>query len=196
MVQTIAFYDVVGIKEAFEEGNAAKLLNEFWNATDAWTNSGAGVPQVLIPSSYTMEKPALRVRTFSDSAVLTMEPEPGIDDFYKISLHLKAAIERHRLKCYVVVGRGEMIEPSEIPALGFHSIDRRGGHAYENVVGSGEAWVNVYLGDRCIGKTPEWHERYSVYAVGESALPQGADGSEFRQFRGHEGRTVKVFAVG
>jgi len=195
MGRTIAFFDVVGIKEAFESGNAASLLTEFWTAADAWTNAGVASTPLLIPGTNTMQVPGIRVRTFSDSAVLTMQPEPSIDDFHKIALSLKAAIERHGLKSYVVIGRGSMVEAPDMPALGAHLVGSDMTRAYENVVGSGEAWVNVYLGDRCVGKTTEWHAIYSVYAVGEAALPHGAKHKDSREFVGHERRRVKVFAL-
>lgn len=98
MVQTIALFDVIGIKQAFASGDAASRLTAFWNAADAWTNAGVGEAMVFIPGTNTMQAPAVRVRTFSDSAVVTMRPEPSSEDFHDIALAPKArgAVERRR----------------------------------------------------------------------------------------------------
>lgn len=195
MVQTIALFDVIGIKQAFAGGDAASRLTEFWNAADAWTNAGVGEAMVFIPGTNTMQAPAVRVRTFSDSAVLTMRPEPSIEDFHKIALSLKSAIERRGLKSYVVIGRGEMVDAPNLPALGAHLVGDDMGRAYENIIGSGEAWVNVYLGDQCVSETKEWHGLYSVYAVGDAALPRGVEPRDTREFSGHQKRNVRIYAL-
>ena len=195
MGRTIAFFDVVGIKAAFATGNAAQLLTDFWSAADAWTNAGVESSPLLIPGTNSMQTPDLRVRTFSDSAVLTMHPEPSMEDFHRISLSLKATIERRALKCYVLIGHGDMVDAPEMPALGAHLMGSDMARAYENVIGSGETWVNVYLGDHCVAKTKEWHDRFSVYAVGDAAIPRGAKPHDSREFIGHMKRPVKVFAL-
>ncbi|MBI2373300.1 MAG: hypothetical protein HYV07_04820 [Deltaproteobacteria bacterium] len=194
--KTIALFDVVGIKKAFESGDAARLLTEFWTAADAWTNAGSFSDAVLIPGTNTMQVPSIRVRTFSDSAVMTIAPELSIQDFHRIALGLKGAIERRGLKSYVVIGRDEMIGVQDMPALGMHLVSGDMTRAYENIIGSGPAWVNVYLGDQCVGRTKEWHDRFSVYAVGDAAVPSRAEVRDQREFRGHEGRAEKIYALG
>lgn len=195
MTRAIAFFDVVGIKTAFETGDAARLLMEFWSAADAWTNAGAASESLLIPGTNTMQVPSIRVRTFSDSAVMTLAPEPSIADFHRIALSLKGAIERRGLRCYLLVGCGTMVDAPDMPALGGHIVNSDMTRAYENVIGSGEAWVNVYLADQCVARTKEWHAHYSVYAVGDAAVPRGAKVHDQREFMGHGRQAVKIFAL-
>src|SRR5690606_16690755 len=107
----------------------------------------------------------------------------------------KGAIERRGLQCYVVVGRAEMIDAPDMPALGGHLISSDMTRAYENVIGSGAAWVNVYLADQCVARTKEWHDRFSVYAVGDAAVPRSAKVQDEREFIGHERRAIKIFAL-
>lgn len=195
MCRTVALYDVIGISDAFEQGNAAVLLETFWNAAEAWANlEGARTPR-FIPRLNRQQVPFVRVRTISDSAVLTMDPEPAIQDFYEVALGLLRAIERAGLRCYVVMCTGALVEAGGLPATGGHVVDRSGNRAFENVLGSGESWVNVYLGDRCVGRTREWHDRFNVYAVGEASIQPGTEPQEHRTFTGFGGREETVFAV-
>lgn len=194
-MRTIAFYDVIGIKDAFERGDAATMLTDFWNAVDAWTNADVASTPLLIPGTNSMQSPSLRVRTFSDSAVLMMQPEPSIEDFFDIALKLKSSIEKLGIKSYVVVARGDLVDAPELPALGGHLINSDMSRAYENIVGSGAAWVNAYLADKCIGKTTAWHGKHSVYAV-DGAVPRTKKSLATCDFKGHGGQVLKVHALG
>lgn len=193
--RTIALFDVIGIKQAFEKGTAEDLFKKFWEAVEAWTNTDAGNQKMRpIPGVRARQKPDLHVRTFSDSAILMLRPEFGLDDFFEIAQSLKHAIERRELRSYVVVAKGDLVEASKHPATGCFTMDSDFTRAYENVIGSGAAWVNAYHADLVVGRTKDWHDKYSVYAV-DGAIPTSMTPADSREFKGFGGQPLKVHAL-
>ena len=105
MKRTYAFFDVVGVKDAFRQGSAADVLGKFWTAVDAWTNSGAGgAGPMQIAGQNAVQVPDAYVTTFSDSAILHTEPELEISEFWKLVDGLQEAINRVMWSAFLSTG--------------------------------------------------------------------------------------------
>jgi hypothetical protein len=100
--KTYALVDLIGIKTAFSAGRAAEILEQFWNAADAWTNSQNFSP-VFIPAKKYLAAPEVHVCTFSDSALLYTREELEIDDFLDIVRSFKRHIESRGCPSYAIV---------------------------------------------------------------------------------------------
>ena len=170
MDKTYALFDLVGISDAIKKGGASDLLERFWSAADAWTNS-ASFELVAIPGTNCVKDPDVYVSTFSDSALMHTGEELGIDDFFRLVLDLKQHIERQACGCYVIVSRNKEIQQPRHPALGANLIGSDNLPRYIKLAGSGVAWVSLHAADKVVQEQKTWHKRYSVYCIGELARP-------------------------
>lgn len=196
MVKTYALFDVVGVKEALSAGSGSTVLKEFWRTADAWVNgAGNSFGQQLVLGGKRTEVPNVSVVTFSDSALVFTRPEFELHVFYKIVGSLKQALERNVGKVYCVVSRGEEVEHPALPALGMMNIDSDMKPAYFNVAGSGAAWVNMHLADRAIGKRTDWHNRFTLYAVGADSIPADMVAIDEAVFKSLAGSDTLVLAL-
>ncbi len=61
--------------------------------------------------------------------------------------------------------------------------------------GSGTAWVNLHLADRAIARRKDWHNRFSLYAVGSGSVPADAAALEEVPFKTIDGGDETVCAL-
>lgn len=196
MPKTYALLDVVGVKDALKAGKGPALLKEFWQTTDAWT-TGLGNsfrPAPLLDGS-AEQVPHVSVVTFSDSALLFTRPEFRLDVFYTIVGSLKQKLTERLGRVYCIVSRDEEVEHPAMPALGGTVMGSDMKPAYFNVAGSGAAWVNLHLADRAIGRRKDWHDKYSLYAVGANSIPPGGAAREEETFKMIDGGDAIVAAL-
>jgi hypothetical protein len=197
MLKTYAFYDVVGVKDALKAGNGLALLKEFWQTADAWTNGpGNSFGQQAVQDGDHSEEPRVYVVTFSDSALLFTRPEFKLDIFYKIAGNLKQKLQTAVGGVYCIISRGDEIAHPALPARGGTVMDDQNRPAYLSIAGSGEAWVNLHLADRAIGRRKDWHKKFSLYAVGAQSVPGGGAGLEQETFKTIDGGDEIVCALG
>lgn len=175
--KTYALLDLIGISAAIEAGEAAGILERFWNSADAWTNSQS-FPAVSIPGKGCRATPDVYVSTFSDSALLYTETELEIDDFLNIVRDFKRCIERNACNSYVVISRNAEIAQPEIPALGGRMFGANGRPRYTSLAGSGSAWINLHRADFALKNRKDWHSQYSIYCVGEQSCPTNCAAKE------------------
>ena len=169
MKKTYAFYDVIGMKDALENNKEDSFI-KFWQYCQTWTNTYSAACTIKDDPAGTQINPETYITTFSDSAILHTEPEINIDDFYKIALDLKNGLKEINIDAYCIINCDDEISHSDRPALGCHS-EGRSGRRYNNAVGSGLSWINLYLADRAISKNKAWHPLYSLYCVGKQNIP-------------------------
>lgn len=196
MLKTYALYDVIGVKAALTSGTGPAVLKKFWQAADAWTTGvGNSFGQQLVLDGRHTEEPQVYVVTFSDSALLFTRPEFKLEVFYKIAGSLKQTLERAVGRVYCIISRGEEVAHPAMPALGGTIIDDQMKPAYFNVAGSGAAWVNLHLADRAIGRRKDWHDRFSLYAVGNAPVPSGFAAQDQQTFKTIDGGDEVVCAL-
>ena len=195
--KTYAFFDLVGTKQAFEDGTADKLLGEFWMAADAWatTFNPGNLP---LEGEHAVQAPRVVVRTFSDSALLSTREEHTLDAFYAIAFALKQQIEKRTGSlCYCIVNRDNEVAHHDLPATGGIAFDSdRLVAAYENIGGSGAAWVNLLYADGAIAKAKHWHGKFTQYCVGKQSIPPGREPKDSLQFPGFGKVTAELLALG
>jgi diadenosine tetraphosphate (Ap4A) HIT family hydrolase len=196
--KTYALFDVIGVKKAFAAGKTAEVLQAFWVAADAWTNgvaSGLGPMPVL--GGEAVQVPDAFVTTYSDSALLSTEPEFEIGAFWRLVENFKAKIDQATGASYVIVTRDDEVPHHELPALGFHVIgsgDTK--HRYHNAGGSGPAFVHLFLAEQQIRTQVQQNGwKFSLYAVGPAAVPPGAKPAASVQFAGLGGRPQELHAL-
>lgn len=187
-MRTYALFDLIGIKKAFEDGNTPQLLESFWNVTERWTNSQSFTP-VEIPSKGYTASPEAFVSTFSDSALLYTKEELSIKDFYDVVLSLKKQIETVG-RVYVIVSRNDDVNISSSGPQLFGSMDNV--PRYTHIAGSGKAWANLHYADKVIGKTTEWHIKYTLYCVGEHSKPATMAEKDRRECKGLHEKTFII----
>lgn len=194
-MKTLALIDLIGIKNRFTDGSAASKLQEFWNLADAWTNSQSIEPCPLEDDSRTLIAPQAIVTAWSDSLLLYSDPEIQLVDFYeKMLFPLKAIAERVD-KAYAVVCRGEALDAPEHPALGGRLMRQGGGNAWTQVYGSGPAWMHLWQADKLVTRKTDWHDSYSLYAVGKQSLYPKLEVKDAAQMPVMGGTSIPVQAV-
>lgn len=191
--KTYALFDLIGITDSIRNGSANTVLENFWNAADAWTNGQNHGPMSIPNAGYTA-CPIPCVATFSDSALMYTEEELEIDDFYSLVKDLKRYIESRACTSYVIISRNSEISQPSMPALGGYVSGLGGTPRYTRIAGSGEAWVDLHLADKAIGKAKEWHGKYSIYCVGKNSLPRNGKFLEVKECEGLSGKT-NVYAI-
>ena len=191
--KSYAFFDLLGVKNAFADGTAAQLLEKFWNTADAWTSS-PHFPAMKVYGESFLTQPTVFVRTFSDSAILYTKEEHSIEDFYLIVESFKSSIERGVGKVYVIVSRNKEASAPRMPALGGRMLDHDMTPNYLNIAGSGDAWANIHYADHVITRTKEWHETYTFFCVGEQSKPKDFNVKDTRECMTINGKTI-IFAL-
>jgi hypothetical protein len=193
VLKTYALFDVIGVKRAFELGNAAAILDRFWTAADVWTNAG-GHGMVDREGGRETQEADPSVVTFSDSALLQHEPEIEINHFWRLVRGLKKAIDAAAGTSYVVVCREHNIDHHSHPALGGLVVDSGGRPRYFNAGGSGPAFANLFSAEQAIRKSAQ--RLCNEYAVGPLSEPSGARRISTASFKGLGGRTFEVYGIG
>ncbi len=195
--KTYAFFDLVGTKQAFKAGTADKLLGEFWKAADSWatTFSPGNLP---LQGQNAVQVPRVIVRTFSDSALLSTREEHTLEAFYGIALALKAQIEKQTGEaCYCIINRDHEVPHHSLPATGGIAFDSdMMVAAYENIGGSGPAWVNLLYADGAVAKAKHWHGNFTLYCVGKGSLVPSHPSQDSVQFPGFAKTPTDLFALG
>lgn len=192
-LKTYALLDLIGVSSAIQQGTAASLLEDFWDAAEVWTNT-YNHECVTIPGQRSMASPEIHVSTFSDTALLHTRQELEIADFYRVVKVFKKAIENRACASYVVISRNEEIAQPPMPALGFHALGSDTLPLYTRIAGSGEAWVNLHAADKAVQKQKLWHGRYSIYCIGEKSLPDGVTPKDSIDCKGLSGQ-MRVYAL-
>lgn len=195
-MKTLALIDLIGIKARLADGTGAAKLKEFWTLADAWTNSQSIEGCRPAGERGTIVSPQAIVTAWSDSLLVQSEPELELKDFYeKILSPLRQVVARVD-KSYAVVCRGSALDAPDGPALGGRLMRRDGGgNAWTQVFGSGPVWINLWLADKFVNRKTEWHDRFSLYAVGNDSVYQGLAVKETSEMRGTGGATVPIHAV-
>lgn len=192
-IKTYAYFDLLGVKKAFENGTAAELLDEFWNCADTWANSQYFEPMKVEGNTF-MTSPTIYTTTFSDSALIHTKEEHSISDFYLIANSFKHFIERRVGSLYGIVSKNEEKAAPRMPALGGRLMGSDMIPLYTNIAGSGDAWANIHYADGVISKTKEWHGKYTLYCVGEQSKPNNLQAKDFREANTMN-KIVKIFAL-
>lgn len=194
-MKTLALIDLIGIKNRFADGSAASKLLEFWNLADAWTNTQSIDPCPMADDPRTLIAPQAVVTAWSDSLLLYSEPEIPLEHFYeKMLFPLKAIVERAD-KSYAIVCKGEALDAPEQPVLGGRLMRQGGGNAWNQIFGSGPAWINLWQADKLVNRKTDWHDRYSLYAVGAGSLYPKIEVKDTIQMAGTGGSSIPVQAV-
>jgi len=131
--------------------------------------------------------PEIFCASFTDSLVMHTSNDHGPDNFYQIVQSLKDTIEQSVGPCYVVISYANEISQPAMPALGGSLTTSNGIPRYYKLAGSGESWANMMYADHAVTKKKEWHGKYSVYCVGDQALPQNVqpiDSTECKTLNG------------
>ena len=197
-IKTYAYFDVIGIKKAFKEGNAAELLSQFWKSTEQWVFHKVSELGYLPLEGQNADKvPKVYLTVFSDSALLYTRPEHTLDAFYKIALDLlKSLKDKGKLNAYCIINRDEEIAVPDYSSIGGYTVNSNNKPYYNRVVGSGSAWVNIYLADLAVKEKQEWHDKYTLYCVGKeniaAILFSSADSIKIKDFFG---RKVEIYAL-
>ena len=197
--KTYAFFDVIGIKHAFRQGNAAEILTKFWNEVDGWTMSGfKDVGKVRVYGQNRDQDPSPFVRTYSDSAILYNKPEIEIEDFYCLALSLKKKIDIAAGGSYTIINRDDEIVAPSRPILGGIPMGQNNKPRYENIFGSGPAFINIYLADLALKeaiKDKQLNLDFRIYCVGRQSFPRSCEVKASMTFKGHNDIACDLFAV-
>ena len=110
-----------------------------------------------------------RDRTFSDSALLYTRSEHTLAEFYKIVLDL-LEFPKGQSKLYCIINRDEETAVPNHSSIGGYTVNSNNKPHYNRVVGSGPAWVNIYLADLAIKEKQKWHDKYTLYCVGKGNI--------------------------
>jgi len=119
--------------------------------------------------------------TFTDSAILTVNPDLNIADFYKVVINLRKYLKAKGTDSYCIVNRDE----EKTHPLILNSLEYRNGSrrvlAYANAWGSGPVWVNIYCADQVI-HLPENKSsaKYDYYCVGDANIIEQSRGETFK----------------
>lgn len=194
MVKTYTWIDAIGIKEAFKKGRAGEKLVAFWNAADAWTNSGMH-PTLQVLDQEAKRRPDVYVVTFSDTALMYTEPELVIEDYYKLVCGLQEALAHAVEHTYAIICRDEEVSPIFERVFGGQSLGSRNRPLYTQVAGSGPVWINLHLAERVLRNKSEWHDKYTLYCVDERSKPNWARVKAESEFRAFNGETLKLMAI-
>ena len=194
-MKSYAYYDLIGVRASIEKGGVKELLTRFWNAVDVWTNTSQSNFEAMkvIGENY-ITIPEIFSASFTDSAVMHTQHDHGPENFMKIALNLKSAIEQAAGPCYVVISYAAEIPQPDLPALGSNSFSSQCVPHYYRLAGSGESWANMMYADHVISRSREWHYRYSVYCVGRNALHTGIKAKECKPCKAITGDTM-VYAI-
>lgn len=195
-MKTLAIIDLIGIKARLEDGTGAAKLKEFWTRAETWTNTQNIEYCTSARERNTLICPQAIVTSWSDSLLVQSEPEVEIKDFYEKVLFPLRRVVAGVDKSYAVVCRGPAIEAPDGPTLGGRlSRQSGGGDAWTQIFGSGPAWINLWLADQFVNRKSEWHDRFSLYAVGNNSVYPGLVIGETSEMRGTGGAAVPIHAV-
>ena len=210
MIKTYAMFDVIGVTKALREGIGRDILNVFWRTADAWTYSVSNIFQQEYPLDHRRADmtPNVSVVTFSDSALLTTQPEFEIDVFYGYAISLKHELEQslRQVLCdtlehdekivYCIVNRDKEIYHPDTSSYSEAVRDVATKPAYLNIAGSGAAFANLLLADKAVKRMKHtWHNRFSLYCVGENAVPQSHSVQDQTMFKGFDDNDLIVYAL-
>jgi hypothetical protein len=210
MIKTYAMFDIIGVTKALKDGIGRDILNVFWKTADAWTYSISNSLQQEYPLDDRRADmaPNVSVVTFSDSALLSTRPEFEIDVFYGYAISLKRKLEQsiRQVLCdtldpeekivYCIVNRDKEIYHPETSLTGEAVRDGAVKPAYLNIAGSGGAFANLLLADKAIKRMKHtWHNRFSLYCVGENAIPQSHSVLDRVSFKGFDENDLIVYAL-
>ena len=168
------FLDVIGIKKllATDKPGAVKKLNDFWDRVNTFQINGFP-PQcnALRPNGFggmqsVISKPRLKYYTFSDSAFFNFEEE--VPDDYITNTFLPTL--RHLLRdfdYYIIASKGEEIKvKNPYPFGGWVCSSGDNRPDYTHMVGSGEAWINIFEIEEYIKAHKDLHKKYNSYTIG------------------------------
>jgi len=196
MTKTFAYIDVIGVKKTLADKNKSKeLLERFWTTMDTFTNNRQDSPYCKAVDTGNLVVPDVYCSVFSDSALIDVEPDIEINDFYKkILKSLKICLDKAELPFYCIVSSGDYIGQAISPKLGGWNMGS--GHGarplWNPIAGSGDAWIQIFEADTAIKKHKAWHEKYSLYALGNESLLDGLSQEEIKI--GADANQIKLHA--
>lgn len=196
--KTYAYFDVIGIKKAFKEGNASELLSQFWKSTKQWVSRKVSDLGYLPLEGQNADKiPEVYLTVFSDAALLYTRDEHTLDAFYKIALDLLKFIkDEDKLNAYCIINRDKEITVPDNSSIGGYTVNSNNKPYYNRVVGSGAAWVNIYLADLAVKEKQEWHDKYTLYCVGKRTIADKSfSSSDSIKIKGFLGKKVEIYAL-
>lgn len=173
MKKNYAYFDVIGTKENPE------LLDIFWSNCAVWAKgTGQKFNDVRngLSRKYGTIEPC--IITFTDSAILTVNQDLDIDDFYKVAINLREDLLVNRIPSYCIINRDEeRTHPNMNDIVEYHT--NKTVLSYANAWGSGPVWINIYNADLAIKdniknceddiKKKEW-KTYQLYCVGKDNI--------------------------
>lgn len=159
------FLDLIGIKSLLK-GNrdeAIKKLKKFWQCVYSLGVYPNFPPSVLLNNvDY---KPIVKYYTFSDSAFFYFETE--VTDQYACNTFIDTL--RGVLKdfeFYIIISKGEEISADDFNWFGTTSSSYDGRPDYTHMVGSGDAWINIFAVEEYLKGKKDLHQKYNSYAIG------------------------------
>jgi len=163
IINSYAFFDIIGIKEALIDGKAIGLLDRIWKLTDAWAFNSDRKRGKLLNQKY-ISNMIPYVTTISDSIIIKTKEEFEIEEFYNLVDAYRTLLKTNEIQFYTIINRDWEVYPPGFPVMGGTMGN------YLNITGVGAAWGNIYLGDSEIRKNKrEWIDKYFYFVIDDKS---------------------------